>query len=230
MLPCLLFAVCMATSANADSLDGQTITSTCFFPDTSTIFAGPQTTVVPSGISDFAGLADVTFSSNNILITLDRNANVNAVAFDGFNFADVVGIFSTVTLDASSTYAGFDASRIMFNANQIFVNVADLPGLTGQTISLDINASASPTPEPSSLMMLGVGLLGLAGLALKGQRSQTSIQSRTRAVKLPPFSFGYCPVKKVTDGVVARWACATVFNLPMRAIGYLKRINADGAC
>jgi hypothetical protein len=167
MLPCLLFAVCMAASASADSLDGQTITSTYFFPDTSTVFAGPQTTVVPGGITDFAGLADVTFSSNNILITLDRNANVNAVAFDGFNFADVVAIFSTVTLDASSTYAGFDASRITFSANQIFVNVADLPGLTGQTISLDINQATSPTPEPSSLMMLGVGLFGLAGLALK---------------------------------------------------------------
>jgi len=44
-----------------------------------------------------------------------------------------------------------------FNANEIFA---------GQTISLDINAPVG-MPEPSSLMMLGFGLLGLAGLALK---------------------------------------------------------------
>jgi hypothetical protein len=160
-----LFATCAAAQT---SLNGEVITTTYLFPDTGTIFSGPVDTTVPGGISNFAGFADISFSGHNILITADRNAQINDVLFDGFVFFDPNGIFSTVTLDGSSTYAGLTASGITFNANQIFVNVVGLPGLSGQTISLDIN-SPSPTPEPSTVLLYGTGMLALFGLKKKSK-------------------------------------------------------------
>ena len=159
-----LFLLLLTPSlASAQALTGETITTTYYFPDLSSVYyLGPATdTVVPGGISNFADFADITFSSNNILITTNRNAGINAVSFDGFVFYDPNGIFASVTLDPSTNYAGFDASRLTFNADKIFVNVADLAGLSGQTISLDIN-----TPEPETLLLFASGLLVILGRKL----------------------------------------------------------------
>jgi PEP-CTERM motif len=157
----LLMLLSLPNHANAQILTGETITTTYLFPDTSTVYAGPTATLIPSGgitISNFASFTDINFSANNILITADRNAGINAVSFDGFEFFDPSGIFSSVTLNPSSTYAGLLPSNISFDANHIFVNVVGLPGLTGQTILLNIN-----TPEPATMLIFGTGLLAIAG-------------------------------------------------------------------
>jgi hypothetical protein len=155
----LLLFLLMPSQAHAfQTLIGETITTTYLYPDTSTTYAGPVSTTVPLGgttISDFAGFADINFSSSNILITTDRNGGPNPVSFDGFEFYDPDGIFGSVTLDLSSTYAGLTASDVTFSSDYIFVNVANLTGLEGQTILLDINA----TPEPPTVLLMATGLL-----------------------------------------------------------------------
>jgi PEP-CTERM motif len=156
------------TSAPAQTLNGEVITTTYLYPDKATIYSlgTPINTTVPGGLTDFAMFVNIDFSSYNILITADRNAFINSVPFDGLEFYDPNAIFNSVTLDGSTTYAGFTGSRITFNSNQIFVNVADLSGLDGQTISLDIN-SPSSTPEPPTLLLFGTGLLTLLSLKRK---------------------------------------------------------------
>lgn len=151
---------------SAALLEGRTVQSTYFFPDTSTVFAGPENSVVGAGLelTIFAGLASVNFSDTNILITLARDSNVNNVVFDGFRFADTtnsIPTFGSVTLNAATNYAGFSASRITFDANNIYVNVANLAGLRGQVISIDI-ADTSNIPEPSSVSLLAMGACALA--------------------------------------------------------------------
>jgi len=161
-------ATAFLTPAQADLAVGQTVEVTYLYPDTGTIFSAPQDVIGPAGtILDFAGFADVTLSDTNILITTDRDAGVNNVAFDGFRFVDLNGNitnFTNVTLDGATNYAGFDPSRVTVAANTIFVNVEDLAGLKGQIISLDIGGT-SDVPEPSYWVALGIGLLGLVARA-----------------------------------------------------------------
>jgi hypothetical protein len=165
---CALFAVALAVPASAALIDGETIQTTYLFPDTSAVFAGPDNAVVGPGteLLGFAGLANVDFSDANILITLERNAGVNDVAFDGFRFFDVNGtipVITSVNLNPATDYAGFTASRVTFDADTIFVNVANLPGLTSQVISIDLNGP-TPVPEPGTFVMI------MAGLVLLGRR------------------------------------------------------------
>ena len=160
--------------ARASFLDGQTVQTTYLFPNTSTVFAGPVNSVVGPGVEllSFAGFANIDFSDTNIRITTTRNAALNNVAFDGFRFTDISGTISaitSVTLNPATNYAGFDSTRVTFDANNVFVNVANLAGLQGQVISLDLSTAAA-VPEPSALGLIAIGS-GFLGWRLRRSRS-----------------------------------------------------------
>lgn len=160
----MLFGLTLLVSpVTGATLDGQTVQTTYLFPDTATVFSGPTNAVVAPGVelSNFAGFVNIDFSDTNVLITTTRNAFVNNVSFDGLRFTDINGTIPgvVVTINAATNYAGFDASRVSLSGNSLFVNLANLPGLQGQVISLDITA----VPEPSDLALvpLAVGVLCL---------------------------------------------------------------------
>ena len=156
----------LAVPAGATLLNGLTVNTTYLFPSTAQIFAGPVNSTVGPGteLINFAGFVNIDFSDTNILITTTRGGGPNLVAFDGLRFMfAAIPAFGSVTLDPSTTYTGFTASRLSSVGSTIFVNVASPTGagLLGQTISIDL-APSSSVPEPGSFALIA-GALALLG-------------------------------------------------------------------
>ena len=157
-LSLLVVLVCaLALPARADLLTGDTIRTWELYPDLSTIFAGPVDVVDPGTILSFPGFApivNIAFNDANITITMVRDATAFTSAFNGFRFFDVSEApFGAVTLDSATDVPGIDASRVSFDAQNIYVNFSGITYSTGQEVSLDIRAVPEPASSPVLLVI-----------------------------------------------------------------------------
>jgi hypothetical protein len=151
----------LVAPAQAALSNGNAIEVTYLYPNTSTVYTGPVTVTGATSLNSFAGILNIDFSDTSITMTLAVKAGINAVEFDGLKFTDVNNTlsFNNLALNTTATnYAQFSASRISHQGNSIFVNLAGLPGLAGQSIVI----SAVPEPETYALMLAGLGLVGVA--------------------------------------------------------------------
>ena len=156
--------------AAAPLLDGQTIQTTDFHgtaPDT-TVPVGPESSVVGPGTElmgfGWLGFLNINFSDTNILITAATDQPSGF--FEVLRFFDAISnipAFTDISVNPSTNYAGFDASRILFfDSDRIDINLTGLIGLQGQQISLDLTAApAQVVPEPGTIWLLVVGMTTL---------------------------------------------------------------------
>ncbi|MFB3779224.1 MAG: PEP-CTERM sorting domain-containing protein [Bryobacteraceae bacterium] len=157
----LLVALTGALSPmQASLLDDTTVITWSLFPDTSTITGGPVASVVGPGVElPLFGIASIDFSDTNILITALSSGTAATAAFNGFRFQDAEVVLSSVTIN-NATVPLFDASRLSFDANNIYVDFSGLTFSAGQVVSLDVSGTGA-VPEPGSAAMLGLGLLAV---------------------------------------------------------------------
>ena len=88
--------------------------------------------------------------------------------FNGFDFTGLTFASgdSLTGFTITSNSIGLTDADITIGPSSIFINLAGLPIDGSFTLDLTSGPSVS-TPEPSSLLLLGIGLLALAGLTRK---------------------------------------------------------------
>lgn len=171
-----LAATLLPGVAHADFLD-HTIRGQWYYPDTATPVRSGFSAVVGAGVEfptgvDGANGDSYDFGATTLLAT-QETGGFGSLAFNGVGFTDFNGTIdaiTSVTIDAAGTdYAGMDASRISFDADNIWINFAGLrqPG----HVLLDVTfAEPVATPEPGTLALFAAALAALAATRRRRDR------------------------------------------------------------
>ena len=160
----LLAVLLSPMAANADFI-GHTIEGQWLFSTITSDIGSAFSAVVGAGEEFPTGSSSVSGDSYDIgATTITMTQTVGGFepgAFNGVRFSDILGTIDDivgVAINAALTgYAGFDAGRISFDANNIWFNVQGLaaPGV------LVVDVVFASVPEPGTLALLGIGLLGM---------------------------------------------------------------------
>jgi hypothetical protein len=118
-------------------------------------------------IVDTRGTLDI--SDANLYFDFTSASSFTVAEFNGFRIRDIFGFipsFTGVSINGATNMVGFDATRITFDADNIWVNWTGLAFNANTVVSLDLRGGGGQTvPDPgSSLLLLGFGLLGLRAL------------------------------------------------------------------
>lgn len=166
----IALALVVASPARALGLTGQSMSVAYYAPDTSTVYGGaaftPPSFVVGPGQETDGNVEDVThllvdFGDDTLDIVLKTTLfqpHWPDAAFSGMIFTSVLPhAIASATVDASTTMAGFNDSRVSFTGNQLLVNWADLSYVDGTTVKINFTF----VPEPGGALLVGCGLIGL---------------------------------------------------------------------
>ena len=79
----------------------------------------------------------------------------------------VEGIATEIAPEIATDFAGWNSSRITIGSDNLAFNWSGLyTGARGGTY-FNVEAPAAHTPEPATILLLGSGLVGLAGFGRK---------------------------------------------------------------
>ncbi len=167
----------ISAPASASTFIGDTFAGSYQFPvEGRTTVNGGLSVVAPSAEFTFlTGRINPTarIFASSILITFAGNGRYVVSDFNGIYLENLSrSIIAELTLGPGTTVDGFDQSRISFTENTIGFNFQGLRFRAGDQISANVEFVGSAVPEPSSwmVMILGLGAVGCAMRSTKRKR------------------------------------------------------------
>lgn len=182
MRKCLLMAALLIAPATASAAVievGDTVGYAFLQPTIASSVFNPGPLVVSGGVEvpSFEGsildpIASVDISEDLISLSFLRDFTLPAVSFSGFVVFDTaltLDAFTGAFVSVGSTVA---PTSLTFDADNIFVNLAGLSAVAGDTINISVAGSPDTPviPEPTTLTAAFVGVSAVLGGALRRRR------------------------------------------------------------
>ena len=162
---CVLLFVLSGLPAFAD-LNGANVTVNYLYPEQNDVYQVLGTGVVTPGgftVNSF-GQHDFTTYPTDLVLTNVAGTDITFTSADFNGYGVVVnsgGSAITGFTIGFNDIAGFDPSRVTFDATHVWINLQSLVTTPGKDLEVDLQFGN--VPEPGSIALLGSGMLAAFG-------------------------------------------------------------------
>jgi MYXO-CTERM domain-containing protein len=165
LIPAVVLCCALAPMSTAfgQGMMGTTLNYTYFFPDSSSPYEAGSDHLITNAVEVTNGIGEgltMDLTDSQFIMTFNLVSSFTGASFNGPVWADTTNnlpAITSVTIDPSTNWPGFDASRVVWDGDSFGVNMQGLNIDPSYVIVLNV---AAPTPGAAAALGLG----GLAGL------------------------------------------------------------------